>query len=202
MTPPPFTTSSCTLLPGYSLAHRTAASIIVGRGASQGGALTHFRTPTGCRGPFGCSTVHRAPRRRPVQGTAARGGFATNRDLGRFPFRSACHEENLAQFNFYWNCGVQPVRVLPAPRYPQRSPVVVDVQKLQARRRNVLAAMEGRPGRVRKSRVADEFDASSSFWPDPVVGRQQRGMMSSIFPATLTLREKAPRWCMRRLAQA
>ena len=150
MTPPPFTTSSCTRLPGHSLVHRTAASITVGWGASQGGLLTHFRPPAGCRGPFGCLTVHRAPRGRPVQGTAARGGFATTRDLVRFAFRSACHEENLAQLTFCCNCGVEPVRVLPALRYPQRSPVVVDVQKLQVRRRNVLAAMEGHPGHVRK----------------------------------------------------
>ena len=33
------------------------------------------------------------------------------------------------------------------------------VQKLQARRRNVLAASEGRPRQVRKNRVDDEFDA-------------------------------------------
>ena len=35
----------------------------------------------------------------------------------------------------------------------------MDVQKLQARRQTVLAAMEGRPGQVRKRRVADKFDA-------------------------------------------
>ena len=38
-------------------------------------------------------------------------------------------------------------------------PVVVDVDKTQPRQRQVLAAMEGRPGQARKSRVADEFDA-------------------------------------------
>ena len=38
-------------------------------------------------------------------------------------------------------------------------PVVVDVDTMQARRRQVLAAMEGRHGQVRKSGVADEFDA-------------------------------------------
>ena len=70
--------------------------------------------------------------------------------LAMVAFRSSCHEENLAQINLRWNCGVQPVRVLLAPRYPQRSPVVVYVQKLQARRRNVLAAMKGRPGQVIK----------------------------------------------------
>ena len=60
---------------------------------------------------------------------------------------------------FCWKCGVQPVRSMPAPRYPQRPPVAVDVEKIQARRHQVLAAMEGRPGQLRKSRVADEFDA-------------------------------------------
>ena len=43
--------------------------------------------------------------------------------------------------------------------YPQRTPVVVDVGKIQARWHQVLAAREGRPGQLRKSRVADEFDA-------------------------------------------
>jgi len=95
----------------------------------------------------------------PLQGAASVGGFATARDLVRFALCSACQEENLAQFNFCWKCGVQPARVLPAPRFPQRAPVVVDVQKMQARRHQVLTAMEGRPGQVRKSRVADEFDA-------------------------------------------
>ena len=77
----------------------------------------------------------------------------------RFAFCSACQEEILEQFNFCWKCGVQPVRSLPAPWYPQRPPVVVDVEKIQARRYHVLAAMEGRPGQLRKNRVADEFDA-------------------------------------------
>ena len=56
-------------------------------------------------------------------------------------------------------CGVQPIRSLPAPRYPQRPPVDVDVDKIQVRRHQLLAAMEGRPGQLRKSRVADECDA-------------------------------------------
>ena len=43
-------------------------------------------------------------------------------------------------------CGAQPVRSLPPPRYPARVPVVVDVDKTQPRRRQVLAAMEGRSG--------------------------------------------------------
>ena len=161
MTSPPFNMSSCARVPGHPLVHRTAASITDGRRASQGGALTHFRTPTGCRGPFGCLTVHRAPRGRPVQGTAARGGFATTWDLVRLAFRSACYEENLAQFNFCW---IAACSRFGAPRYPQRPSVVSDGQKL------VLAAMEGRPGQVRKKyiytgrikkiyRVADKFDA-------------------------------------------
>ena len=53
---------------------------------------------------------------------------------------------------------VQPVRSLPAPRYPQRALVVVDVEKIQARQHQVLAAMEGRPAQPRKSRLADECD--------------------------------------------
>ena len=93
------------------------------------------------------------------QGAAPPGRMATARDLAPFTFCSACQEENLAQFNFCWKCGVQPVRSLPAPRYPRRPPVEVDVAKIQARRHQVLAAMEGRPGQLRKSRVADEFDA-------------------------------------------
>ena len=54
---------------------------------------------------------------------------------------------------------VQPVWSLPAPRYPQRAPVVLDVETIQARRYQVLPAMEGRPGQLRENRVADEFDA-------------------------------------------
>ena len=73
-----------------------------------------------------------------------------------FAFCSMCQEENLEQFNFCWKCGVQPVRPLPAPSYPQRPPVIVDVEKVQARRHQVLAAMEGRSGQLRKSTVADE----------------------------------------------
>ena len=97
---------------------------------------------------------------RAVQGAAAYRGFATARDLVRFAFCSACHKENLAQFHFCRKRGVQPLRVMPVPRYQQRSRVVVDLQKLLARRQNVLAAMEGRPGQVRKGGVANEFDAS------------------------------------------
>ena len=94
-----------------------------------------------------------------LQGAAPLGRVATAGDLVRFAFCSACQEENLAQLNFCWKCGVQSVRSLPAPRYPRRTPVVVDVEKIQARRHQVLAVMEGRPGQVRKGRVADEFDA-------------------------------------------
>ena len=65
----------------------------------------------------------------------------------------------MKQFNFCCKCGVQPVRSLPAPRYSQRPPVVVDAEQIQARRHQVLAAMEGRPGQQRNSWVANEFDA-------------------------------------------
>ena len=55
--------------------------------------------------------------------------------------------------------GAQPVPSLLAPWYPERLPVVVDFDKIQARRRQFLAALGGRPGQVRKIRVTDEFDA-------------------------------------------
>ena len=44
--------------------------------------------------------------------------------------------------------------------------------------------------------------SSASFRPDLMVGPKQRGMMYSPFSAIMTLREKAPSGCMRRLAQA
>ena len=94
-----------------------------------------------------------------LQGAAPLDRVATAKDLVRFAFCSACQEEYLAQCNFCCKCAVQPVRSLPTPRYSLRAPVVVDVDKIQARRHQVLAAMEGRPGQLRKSRVADKFDA-------------------------------------------
>ena len=84
-----------------------------------------------------------------LQGAAPLGRVATAGDLVRFAFCSACQEENLVQFNLCWKCGVQPVRSLPVPRYLQRASVVVDVEKIQARRHQVLAAT-GRPGQLRK----------------------------------------------------
>lgn len=87
------------------------------------------------------------------------GGFATARDLVRFAFCSACREENVAHFNFCFKCGVPPSRNSPAPRHPQVSPVEIDVAKMHARSRQVLTAMQGRPGQQRKGRVADEFDS-------------------------------------------
>lgn len=77
----------------------------------------------------------------------------------RFTFRSTGQEKDVAQFRFCWNCGSQLVRLLPTPRYPEQLPVVVDADKMQGRRRKVFLAMEGRPGEVRKSRVADEVSA-------------------------------------------
>ena len=55
---------------------------------------------------------------------------ATLTDLVRFVFCSACQEEKLERFYFFWKCGVQPVRSLPAPRYPQLPPGVVDDQQV------------------------------------------------------------------------
>ena len=81
------------------------------------------------------------------QGAAPPGRVTMTRDLMRFVFCYLCQQENLEQFHFCWKCGVQPVRSLPAPRYPRRPPVVVDVEKLQARRHQVLAA-NGRESRV------------------------------------------------------
>lgn len=82
---------------------------------------------------------------------------AAAKDLMRFAFCSACHEENLAHFDFCFRCGVPSNGALPTPRYPQQVPLVV--AQVQARRAQALAAMAGRPEQVRKSRVADEFDA-------------------------------------------
>ena len=135
------------------------------------------------------------------QGGPPLSGAATARDLVRFAFCSTCQEENVAQFNLCWKCGAQPVRSFPAPRYPEWVPVVVDVDKMQARRRQVQAAMEGRPGQVRKSRMADEFDAFVL-----VVSAGSRGWQTAtpddVFTSSvsLTRKGKASRWCMKRLA--
>ena len=94
-----------------------------------------------------------------LQGGASLGRAATTRDSVRFALSSTWQEENVARLSFSWKCGAQPVRPLPAPRYPERLTVVVNIDKMQARRRQVLAAMEGHPGQAQKSRVADEFDA-------------------------------------------
>ena len=121
---------------------------------SSGGGMARRRAPT-LRHAHGVSLSVRLF----ACTQTARGGLATTRDLVRFAFCSTCHEENLAFLNFCWKYVTQSARVLPAPRYPRRSPVVEDAQKLRARRQTVLAAMEGGPGKVRKNRVADEFDA-------------------------------------------
>ena len=90
--------------------------------------------------------------------------WARNPSAGLQRFGTSCglqfipgSRKNLAQFNFCWKCGVQPARTLPVPRYPQRPLVVVDADKIQARRSQVLAAMEGRPGELQN--LADEFDS-------------------------------------------
>ena len=67
----------------------------------------------------------------------------------------------------------------------------------------VLAAMEGRPGQLRNSIVADEFDA--------FVLVNQQGVAAGLLllrticltsSAILTRREKAPRWCTKHLVPA
>ena len=98
----------------------------------------------------GVSFTQNGSSERGLQGAAPLGTVATARDLTWFAFCSACQEETLAQFNFCWKCGVQPVRSLPAPWYPQQAPVVVDVEKIQTRRHQVLMATEERPGQLRE----------------------------------------------------
>ena len=86
----------------------------------------------------------------PLAGWQRRGTWCGLRPVPR------ARKKPWSSFDFCWKCGVQPVRPLPAPSYPQRPPVIVDVEKVQARRHQVLAAMEGRSGQLRKSTVADE----------------------------------------------
>ena len=121
-----------------------------------------FETSPGFFCPF--SLAFLSSRTMPVggglQGAAPRGRGAKAGDQVQTAYFSLCQEENLAQLISAGTCGVQPVRSLPAPRYPQRAPVVVDVEKIQARRYQVLAAMEVRPWQPRKGRVAGEFDAA------------------------------------------
>ena len=105
--------------------------------------------------PFGCCSHAERCQRGGSPGRATPRPVATIRYLVLFAVCSSCQEEN--QFNFCWKCGVQPARTVPVPRYPQRPPVVVDADKIQARRSQVLAAMEGRPGELQN--LADEFDS-------------------------------------------
>ena len=67
--------------------------------------------------------------------------------------------KTLHHVNLCWKCGVQLVLSLPAARYPERLPVIVDFDEIMARRHQRLAAFEGRPGQVRKSKEAHQFTA-------------------------------------------
>ena len=49
----------------------------------------------------------------------------------------------MTQFNVCWKCRVQSVRSFLAQGYPQRAPVVVDVEQIQARQHQVLVTTEG-----------------------------------------------------------
>ena len=51
--------------------------------------------------------------------------------------------KNMTQFNVCWKCRVQSVRSFLAQGYPQRAPVVVDVEQIQARQHQVLVTTEG-----------------------------------------------------------
>lgn len=47
----------------------------------------------------------------------------------RFPYCPTRRPENLVQYNFCWKHNVPPAGAFPAPRFPQRPPVVVDAHK-------------------------------------------------------------------------
>lgn len=71
----------------------------------------------------------------------------------------SCQEDNLAHYNYCFQCGLQPTRPAPAASAPGRTIAPIDHARLLARRAHVLAAMDGRAGQVRKRRVADLFEA-------------------------------------------
>lgn len=71
----------------------------------------------------------------------------------------ACSTRNVARYNFCWKCGRRPQRVEGAAHAKQPKPIVIDYDRLNACRAQVQAAMKGRPGQVRKAKVAGDFDA-------------------------------------------
>ena len=64
----------------------------------------------------------------------------------------------MGAFNYYAHCGARPFRGLPIPRDPRARPVVIDANKLQARRAAILDNIARRPGQQRKSKIAHELD--------------------------------------------
>ena len=71
----------------------------------------------------------------------------------------SCREDNLARYNYCFQCGVPATAPAPAASAPGPKIPPVDKTRILARRVHVLAAMQGRAGQVRKRRVADLFDA-------------------------------------------
>lgn len=69
-----------------------------------------------------------------------------------------CRTENVATFQFCYHCGRPPRQGMTSTR-PPAGDVFVDHDKVQARRTQVLSAMDGRSGQVRKAKIAKDFDA-------------------------------------------
>lgn len=87
-------------------------------------------------------------------------GGASRLALGTLPFRGLCgmsHRERGPAL-FLLAARRQPSPAVPAKRTPHASPVPIDHDWLQARRRQILAAVANRLGQVRKSKVADDID--------------------------------------------
>ena len=68
-------------------------------------------------------------------------------------------EQSVGHFNYCWFCGTQTFAEAPVSRDPDTTAVRIDVEQLEACRAVVFAAMAGRPGQRRKSKVTDDFDA-------------------------------------------
>lgn len=81
------------------------------------------------------------------------------RDLVRLARCSTCTQDNVPNFNFCFHCG-EPATAATVSTH--RSPgqfIAIDHVKLQARRKQADAAMQGRPGQVRKDVIATHFDS-------------------------------------------
>ena len=92
-----------------------------------------------------------------------------------------CRTENVAAVQFCHHCGRPPQQGMPSTRPPGEE-IAVDHDKMQARRAQVSSAMDGRPGQVRRAKLAKDFDAFvhtrsegrfgwESAAPDEVFGR-------------------------------